>query len=103
MSKGVASVGLERKRAHDYSLQSDGLAIDPRAAVVKFDVVDTFLRENDGLQEIFLYFLKANRLESDLLQAAKSSCIHNAEIDVQFFQADPEEENGVIIDTLIIS
>lgn len=103
ISKGVTNAGLERKRAHDYSFQADGLAIDPRVSIVKFNVVNAFLREDYGLQEIFLYFFKANRFERDRFRAVESTCIHDAKIDIQFFQADPEEENGVVIDALKVS
>ena len=84
ISKWVVIVGLERKWTHDYSFQVDGLAIDPRIAIVEFYVVDTFLREYDSLQEIFLDFLKVNRLGIILLLVIESSCVHDAEVDVQF-------------------
>lgn len=82
ISKGIASIGLERQWTHDYSLQVDSLPIDPRATIVKFYVVDAFLRENNSLQEVFLYFLKVNRLGIHLIQAVESSCMHDAEVDV---------------------
>lgn len=85
ISKGIASIGLKRKWTHDYSLQVDGLSIDPRATIVEFYVVNAFLRENNSLQEVFLYFLEVNRLGIHLVQTVESSCMHDAEVDVKFF------------------
>lgn len=82
LSKRIASVGLERQWTHDYSLQVDGLAVDPGAAVVELYVVNAFIRKNDSLQEVFLNFLKVNRLGTHLFQTVKSSCMYDAEVDI---------------------
>lgn len=103
INKRIAIACLERKWTHEDSLQVDGFAIDPGSLIIELYIVDAFLRENDSLQKVFSYFLKVNWLGIHLIQTVKSSCMHDAEVDIQLFKAHPQKQNGVILETLKIS